>query len=177
MVNAWSIKRLQIKHCKCDDGWAGSFCTIKICHTGCVANGGTCDPSLGLCKNCPAKKFGDKACNFTYCGENSNDTDGNTCYGNGVCNNKTGICTCDIDGEPDGKNCKDKPKVVYVSDTGSSGSTWPRNYGARVYRATSPAESTGPSGSTGPGSPRSTGPETPSTERLVEVAACSGSHL
>ena len=161
------------QHCECDDGWLGSFCTIKTCYTGCVANGGKCDPFTGLCINCPAKKYGDKACNFTYCGENSTDTDKNTCYGNGVCNNKTGICTCDIDGEPDGNHCKDKPKVVYVSDTGSSGSTGPET---TVSESTSPSGSTGPSGSTSPaestGPSGSTGPETPSTPPLVAVPAC-----
>ena len=94
--------------CECDDGWSGRRCEFRTCHSGCLANGGTCDPISGLCTKCPARKFGDKACNFTYCGKDVNDNDGNTCYGNGVCNNKTGMCTCNIDGEPDANRCKDK---------------------------------------------------------------------
>jgi hypothetical protein len=107
--------------CNCDDGYSGPLCTTKTCSSACAENGGTCNPVTGLCKNCPANRFGTNACESFYCGVSANDHLGNKCYGNGLCNNVTGKCTCFVDGEVDPKRCKDKSDTLCKPETCSFG--------------------------------------------------------
>ena len=111
----------QVHSCKCDDGYDGPLCTIKVCTQACAENGGTCDPVSGTCKNCPANRYGTDACESSYCGKSANDHLGNQCYNNGVCSNVTGLCTCFVDSQVDGNRCKDKPNNLCKPESCSFG--------------------------------------------------------
>lgn len=110
-----------LSSCDCDEGYEGPLCSKKICDYRCAANGGTCDFGTGLCKNCPANRFGSEACQHLYCGRNAGDRLGNKCYNNGACSNVTGKCTCFVDGEVDANRCKDKPNTACSASTCSFG--------------------------------------------------------
>jgi hypothetical protein len=98
--------------CQCDDTYAGTLCTERVCSEQCAENGGECNQETGKCHHCPPNRYGDLGCEFQYCGQSKYDHLANRCYNNGKCQRKTGVCICDRDGYPDRNLCKDKP--VYV---------------------------------------------------------------
>merc|ERR1712178_81079 len=109
--------------CACEYGFYGNVCELRTCpgfgnvrypasQPGCCMDKGTCNPQDGTCNNCHKHYYHgpENKCELKRCPKGiddkgqaiymtANDSPSLECSGKGSCNRKTGVCTCNKDGD------------------------------------------------------------------------------
>ena len=93
--------------CECDDGWSGRRCEFRTCHSGCLANGGTCDPISGSLHKVSTENSVIRHVISLIVAKTQMILMEIHAMEMVYVITKLG-CTCNIDGEPDANRCKDK---------------------------------------------------------------------
>jgi len=109
--------------CACEYGFYGEVCELRTCpgfgnvrypatQAGVCMDKGTCNPQDGTCNNCHKHYYHgpENKCELKRCPKGiddkgqaiymtANDSPSLECSGKGSCNRKTGVCTCNKDGD------------------------------------------------------------------------------